>query len=207
MLSIFEKIFEIAVYNRLTFINEAFEKVDESNGGFLKGRRTSDNLFILNGLIERQMALGKSLYICFVDFSKAFDLITRHILFHKIMSLGWQGKIIDTLRSLYNKTHFRVKYNGYLSSPIMDSMGVNQGGNASGFLFRKYMANLGNYLRQEFGVVMGDNILAHLLWADDLILFSDTPEGLQKRLDGLMRFCSKNQMIVNELKTKCMAFG
>ena len=44
---IFEKIFEIAVYNRLQFFNETFIKIDETNGGFLKGRRTSDNIFIL----------------------------------------------------------------------------------------------------------------------------------------------------------------
>ena len=49
--------------------------------------------------------------------------------------------------------------------------------------------------------------MAHILWADDLILFSNTPEGLQKQMDGLFQFCSKNKMIVNETKTKAMIFG
>ena len=86
-------------------------------------------------------------------------------------------------------------------------MGVNQGGNASGFLFRKYMADLSDYLKSEFGVTIGSTILAHILWADDLILLSDTLGGIQKQLDGLKHFCSKNQMSVNELKTKIMVFG
>ena len=51
-LSIPEKGFELAVCNRRTFVNEAFKKIDETNGAYLKGRRTSDNLFVLNGLIE-----------------------------------------------------------------------------------------------------------------------------------------------------------
>ena len=51
------------------------------------------------------------------------------------------------------------------------------------------------------------NIYAHLLWADDLILFSDTFKGLQIQLDGLKQFCSNNHMIVNEIKTKIMVFG
>ena len=76
-------------------------------------------------------------------------------------------------------------------------MGVNQGGNASGFLFRKYMADLSDYLKSEFGVNIGSTILAHILWADDLILLSDTLGGIQKQLDGLKHFCSKNQMSVN----------
>ena len=47
----------------------------------------------------------------------------------------------------------------------------------------------------------------HLLWADDLILIADTCNGLQRQLDGLQEFCSKNLTAVNEIKTKCMAFG
>ena len=56
-----EKIFEAAVYNRIVFVNEAFEFCDMYNNGFLEGSRTSDNLFILNGLVERQ---NKRLYVC-----------------------------------------------------------------------------------------------------------------------------------------------
>ena len=47
----------------------------------------------------------------------------------------------------------------------------------------------------------------HLLWADDLILTADTCNGLQRQLDGLQEFCSKNLTAVSEIKTKCMAFG
>ena len=104
VLPIFEKIFEILVYKRLTFANEAFAKVDRCNGGFLNDSRTSDNMFILNGLIQRQLLLGQNLYICFVDFSKAFDLVNRNIMFYKIMKMGWHGRVIDTLRNLYSKT-------------------------------------------------------------------------------------------------------
>ena len=64
-----------------------------------------------------------------------------------------------------------------------------------------------SYLSTEHGVCIGNEIVAHLLWADDLILFSDTFHGLQKQLHGLKKFCSINHMIVNEMKTKVMIFG
>ena len=108
-----EKIFEAAVYRRLSY--EAFDEIDKYNGGFLHDSRTSDNLFVLNGLIEKQLVLGKSLLICFVDLSKAFDVINRNILFYKLMNRGWKGRVIDTLRNLYNKSNFRVKRHGQLS--------------------------------------------------------------------------------------------
>ena len=56
-------------------------------------------------------------------------------------------------------------------------------------------------------VYASETIVAHLLWAEGLILISDSHEGLQKQLDGLQTFCAENVMIVNELKTKVMAFG
>ena len=207
ILPIIEKIFEIVVYRRFAFVNEAFNETDRYNGGFLCGSRTADNIFVLNGLIERQLTLGKSLLVCFVDFSKAFDVINRNILFYKLLKNGWTGRVIDILRSLYAKRHFRVKRNGKLSPAIPNWSGVNQGGISSGLLFRKYMADLGNYSNTEYGVVLSDEIIVHLLWADDLILFSDTQQGLQKLLNGLQKICHNNHMVVNETKTKVMCFG
>ena len=123
------------------------------------------------------------------------------------MKQGYLGKVIDTLRSLYRKTYFKVKCNGMLSPPILDQLGVNQGGNASPTLFRTYLADLGEYLTKHVGLCISDTIIAHLLWADDLVLISDNERGLQKQFDGLQKFCSKNLMIVNELKTKLLVFG
>ena len=54
----------------------------------MKGCRTADNLFIIKGLIQRQLLMGKSLVLCFIDFSKAFDLVNRDILFFNISILS-----------------------------------------------------------------------------------------------------------------------
>ena len=82
-----------------------------------------------------------------------------------------------------------------------------KGGIASRLMFRKHMSDLCDYLSKEFGIVISGDIIAHILWGDDLILFSDTVEGLQRQLIGLQKFCSHNKIIVNETKTKCMCFG
>ena len=73
--------------------------------GFLPGHRTSDNLFILQGLIQRQLCIGSNFVVCFVDFAKAFDLINRHILFYKIMKGGWQGLVTDKFIEIYMVRH------------------------------------------------------------------------------------------------------
>ena len=69
------------------------------------------------------------------------------------------------------------------------------------------MADIGEYLSTNVGICIDEMIIVHLLWADDLILISDSIPGLQKQLGGLLVYCSKNLMIANEIKTKYMVFG
>ena len=66
ILPIIEKGFEISIYRLLSFVNEAFDKF-KCNGGYMKDTRTADNLLILNGLIQIELTLGKSLFVCFLD--------------------------------------------------------------------------------------------------------------------------------------------
>ena len=91
----------------------------------------------------------------------------------------------------------------YLSSIL----GVNQGSIASGFLFQKYIADLDLLLSIKDEVCIDNETVAHLLWAEDLILFSDKSCDLQNQLYGLQQFCYNNHMIVNEIKIKVMVFG
>ena len=126
----------------------------------------------------------------------------------KIVKSGLNGNAIKLLNDMYKKTRARVKVNGVLYDWIVDEVGMNQGGPNSPNLFRKFLSDLGKYLTQRYGIVISDSlILAHLLWADDLLLLSDTPEGLQAQLDGLYNFCKHVHMVVNETKTKIMVFG
>ena len=88
-----------------------------------------------------------------------------------------RGRVIDTLKSVYDKSQFRVKQNGKLCLVINNYSGVNQRGIPSGVLFLKYMADgwPGDYSRGLF--------------------------------NGLYNFCLNNQMMVNETETKITGFG
>ena len=75
---------------------------------------------------------------------------------------------------------------GKISSSFENKIGVNQGGVLSGLSFRKYLCDLGNYLKREVGVCIDQNILVHFLWADDLFVISNTVTGLQKQTDAML---------------------
>ena len=46
-----------------------------------------------------------------------------------------------------------------------------------------------------------------LMYADDLILLSETKDGLQKLIDTLGNYCEKWKLEVNTKKTKIMIFN
>ena len=108
---------------------------------------------------------------------------------------------------MYEKTGYRLKCRGKLSPKVLNDRGVNQGGCASDILFRRYLADVSDYLTSHSGVCLGDMIMLHLLWADDLILVTEEIDGMQKQLDGLAEFGKENQAIVNDTKTKIMGIG
>ena len=129
----------------------------------------------------------KSLLAWFVDFSKAFDVINRNLLFYKLMNSGWKvcyRHILEPVKQfLYNASWS-------IGSCHLNRVWVNQGGISSGLMFRKYLTDLGEYLNNQPGFVISGEIRFHLLWADDLILFYDTYEGMQSRLQNQRKWQS-----------------
>ena len=82
------------------------------------------------------------------------------------------------------------------------------GRNVSPFLFSFYL----NYLESEFALngfeVVDTGILKLflLLFADDIVIFSETQQGLQAGLDSLHEYCQSWKLKVNTQKTKVMVF-
>ncbi len=45
-------------------------------------------------------------------------------------------------------------------------------------LFSEFLTDFGKYLEMKCGILIDNDILAYILYIDDLILFSETAEGL-----------------------------
>ena len=201
------KLFEAVLNNRLHFKNDVFSDDDPFQFGFAKNCRTTDNVFILSSLIEKQKFKGEPLFTSFVDFSKAFDTVNRYALIYKLTQRGINGAFIKVLISMFEKAKCKIKWDSRLSDPILTTAGVLQGGMISPKLFTEFLSDIGQYLDSTSGVVLGDLLFFYLLFADDLILCSNTAAGLQKQLDGLFDFCRKWHMVLNLPKTKVLVFN
>ena len=101
-----------------------------------------------------------------------------------------------------------VRVNGELSDSLTSAFGVAQGECLSSFLFSIYLNDLEETLELSGfdGIGMGMLKLYILLYADDIILFSENEEGLQKGLNILHSYCQKSKLTVNVSKSKVMVF-
>ena len=100
-----------------------------------------------------------------------------------------------------------VKFGDKLSEPFRTNKGVRQGCVLSPLLFNIFLSDI-----QEAFDICGDNPtlqdveVSSLIWADDILILSETPEGLQAKLDNRGIYCTRNKLKVNTDKTKVMTF-
>ena len=129
------KLFESILNNRLSFKNEVCNDNDPYQAGFKSNSRTTDNIFILCAIIDKQRCLSKPLYTCFVDFTKAFDYIDRTALYYKLLNRGIDGNLLNVIRSMFSKAECHVKWDSRISDILNSEYGVLQGGMLSPKLF------------------------------------------------------------------------
>ena len=84
--NILGKVFSIILNNKLEKFITSNKLIDDTQIGFKKNCRTSDHMFILQTLIDKYVKKLKSpLYVCFVDFRKAYDSVWRQALMFKLL--------------------------------------------------------------------------------------------------------------------------
>ena len=86
-----------------------------------------------------------------------------------------------------------------MSECFSQDNGVLQGKNLSPTLFAAYINELESRMNTSFGVKV-----SVLMYADDLVLLSQTEDGLQRGINALHSFCTENNLTVNTSKSKLM---
>ena len=172
--------------------------------------RTTDNIFVLKSLIDKQKQTHGKLYCCFVDFKKAFDTAPRGLLWQVLETLGIRGPILDCIKSLYSHDSAAVQNQEGISDIFDCLMGVKQGCPLSAMLFGLFVDGLEQHLMDTLGhdaPSLSGLLVPLLLYADDLTIMSTTPAGLQRHINALQLFCEQRQLTVNLTKTKVVTFG
>ena len=209
--SCFGKLFCSILNTRLLTFLQLNKIIHPSQIGFLPGFRTADHVFTLKNIVDNEVTFknkGK-LYTCFVDFRKAFDSVWHVGLLEKLLRNDIGGKFYSIIKDMYSKTQCSVKIGQNKTMPFQYSRGVRQGCVLSPTLFNIYMNDLSQKIDEnafDFIQLPNNQKLSCLFYADDLILISKSPQGLQNSINTLSQFCDQWHLEVNLKKTKIMIF-
>ena len=77
------------------------KKLRDEQAGFRAGRSCTDQITTLRIIVEQSIAWQSSLYINFIDFEKAFDSVSREVLWLLLRHYGIPVKIVTIIRALY----------------------------------------------------------------------------------------------------------
>ena len=205
MSKLFCKIVKDRVRKHLT--NNKFWKINQN--GFMEKRRTDDNIMIVHTLFQKYVKEKKQkLYVAFVDFRKYFDSINRKFLLYKLLKCGITGNTYSILKSMYTDCYYSIKTNSGITNNFGSATGVKQGCSLSPTLSNIFQNDLHDIFDQTcHPIELDETYFNSLSWADDLVLISQSSNGLQACLNKLESYCNKWHLNVNVKKTKTMVMA
>lgn len=201
------KLFNNVLNSRLTIYLNENNLISEQQIGFRKKCRTSDHMFILKCIMEQYRQSKNKLYICFVDFAKAFDGVWHKGLLYKMNKIDISSRFYNVIKNMYQKISLQVRIGNRLTPAFKSLRGVRQGDNLSPSLFNIFINDLPNWLKDCSPAKYNDLSIHCLLYADDLIILSESSAGMQKAINKLSQYCDIWQLHININKTKIMCLN
>jgi len=156
--------------------------IDPYQSSFLPGSGTTDNAIVLLEVIHYMCKSKKKKgYVAFkIDLEKAFDNINWDFLRSCLCDYGFPDTTIKLIMHCFTSSSFSILWNGNKLPPFHPSHGLRQGDPLSLYLFilcmEKLSSAINNAVHQgNWEPVHISNLgpkLSHLLFADDVLLFT-----------------------------------
>ena len=148
------------------------------------------------------------MYVAYLDFSKAFDKISHHGLFLKLMERNVPLCFLLIVMYWYLNMQYDCRWDGVKSELFDVLCGTKQGGILSPDFFSIYIDDLILKLRSlKIGCHILQKFIACILFADDLSLIAPTRGSMQQLLDACADYGRMYCLNFNVSKTKITVFG
>ena len=76
-------------------------ELPDVQAGFIKGRGNGDQIANIRWIMEKAREFQKNIYLCFLDYAKAFDCVDHNKLWKILKKMGIPDHLNCLLRNLY----------------------------------------------------------------------------------------------------------
>ena len=121
-----------------------------------------------------------------------------------------KGKFFNVLKTMYTNDSVCIGVGGKITESFVVNQGVRQGCVLSPLLFNIFLSDFPELLLSAGccpAKLTNSKVIGCIAWADDILLLSETNDGLQNMLHALGEYSSKNFMEINYTKTKGIIFN
>ena len=198
----YSKIFKSIILERIR--KKTAEILSEEQAGLRASRSTINQLFTLRQLSEKYTDFSRDLFVCYIDFRKAFDSIWRKGLWRVMRNMGYPEKIVRLLEGLYSGTFSAVRIGADLTEWFETIVGVLQGCMLSPLLFNIFLEIIMARALTDVdaGAVINGHVISNLRFADDIAALAEKEKELQQVVDNIVAESKKMGMMVNIEKTE-----
>ena len=180
--------------------------------GFRKDRRTEDNLYMMERMIEMARSRKEEMYIAFIDMEKAYDRVDRRKLFEIIRMYGIDERLVSLIERVYEDNRVKFELGRHKTEWCNSESGLRQGCPLSPLLFNIYVSELGECISKcehgfKYRVVSesGSTRMASqagFMYADDICLIASSVVLLQEVFNSVSDCIDEYGLKVSEKKTK-----
>jgi hypothetical protein len=183
------------------------KEIPEVQAGYRKGRGTRDHIANLRWTMERAREYNQDIFLCFIDYSKAFDSVDHSRMWNTLKDMGFPIHLVVLLKSLYENQVARVRTDFGDTDSFGIGKGVRQGCILSPCLFNLYAERImreAGLEEVEEGIHIGGKVVNNLRFADDSTLAATKEEDLRSLLRSTKKASEKAGLYLNIKKTKVM---
>ena len=187
--------------------NKIDKEVNRLQSGFRPGTGTREGIFNLRTICERATDVQKDVYICFIDYTKAFDRVKHFKMIECLSEIGIDDRDIQIISKLYWEQSACVRTESGMTSDFKIKKGVRQGCVLSPNLFNLYTEKIFREVEHMKGINIGGVNINNLRYADDTVLLAEDPMFLQALLTAVNEKGKPYGMEMNIIKTKSMVIS